>query len=134
MKTLKSTSHALTRVVLTVLLVLTTAHAQNVGNRPADAWRSFTWGGGTFWALKAAEDAMRAAGLTVAVRQSPTDLETRGESEHASVVVSCVSLGNRSHIFLLATSTDSFTANFFRDSIGNRIQNTRPPQAIDGQQ
>jgi hypothetical protein len=126
---MKSTSHALTRMVLTVLLILNTAHAQNAGDRSAYTWYTFDWGGHVLDAVKAAEDAMRAAGLTV--KHFPSGWETDGTSDHVTVVVSCVPLGKGSHIFVVATSSDQSTTQFFSNDIRRRIINTQPPIAID---
>jgi hypothetical protein len=110
-----------------MLLSLSAAFAQNTGSRPAIHVGSFDSGLSIAHAVGTAEKAMRDAGLSV---EHSNGLEVFGSSDHVEVVVTCASRGQGSRIVVLAASSDSGTAEFFRNNIRNRITNVH---IIDGQ-
>jgi hypothetical protein len=97
------------------------ALAQNQGSAPALHLGSFDWQGSVKNALQSTDQVLRDVRLTV----SPTDRgwERIASNEHVVVTVSCAPIGQRrTRIVVVATSTNSRTAELWRNQIRSRIQ------------
>jgi hypothetical protein len=94
---MRSSSHVVACICVAIPFILTAAHAQNAGDRPADTWYTFDGNDAVKDAVATAEKALGGAGL--AGRNFPNVWETSGTSDHVTVIFSCVPLGPRkSHI------------------------------------
>jgi hypothetical protein len=97
------------------------ALAQNQGSASPLHLGSFDWQGSLKNALQSTDHVLRDVRLTV----SPTDRgwERIASNEHVVVVVSCAPTGQRrTRIVVIATSTNSKTAELWRNQIRARIQ------------